>query len=113
MDHYDGPFNGCRDQKKAGAILLPISMILQSVHAVLMLFETKKPEKPKQKKQEEPDEFNKRLKKHGELLSTYRKKFMYENVIAIVVILMNIIISYSVVEQIKSYNNSCNSNEKT
>ena len=111
MDHDDGPLYGCRDQKKAGAILLPISMILQSVHAVLMLFETKKPEKPKQKKQKEQDEFKKRLKKHDVLLSAYRKKFMYENVIAIVVILMNIIISYSVVEQIKKYN--CNSNEKS
>ena len=86
-------------------------MILQSVHAVLMLFETKKPEKPKQKKEEKQEAFNERQKKHGELLSAYKKKFMYENVIAIVVILMNIIISYSVVEQIKKYN--CNSKEKS
>ena len=35
--------------------------------------------------------------------AAYRKKLVWENVLAAVIILMNILISYSIIEQIKNF----------
>ena len=41
-----------------------------------------------------------------QLMLKYRKKIAAENIIAVIIILLNIIISYTIVEQIKSFNTS-------
>jgi len=74
-------------------ILIPISMILQFVHALMMLLSSK-PDKTLQTTN--PEEYR-------ELKMKYKKLLVYENIIAILVILMNIIITYTIVEQIKSF----------
>ena len=68
-------------------------MILQFVHALMMLL-CSKPDKTLQTT--DPEEYRK-------LRSKYKQMLVYENIIAILVILMNIIITYTVVEQIKSF----------
>ena len=68
-------------------------MMLQFVHALMMLLSSK-PDKTLQTT--DPEEYRK-------LRSKYKQMLVYENIIAILVILMNIIITYTVVEQIKSF----------
>ena len=68
-------------------------MILQFVHALMMLLSSK-PDKTLQTTN--PEEYQK-------LRTKYKKMLVQENIIAIVVILMNIIITYTVVEQIKAF----------
>ena len=68
-------------------------MILQFVHALMMLLSSK-PDKTLQTAN--PEEYR-------ELKMKYKKLLVYENIIAILVILMNIIITYTIVEQIKSF----------
>ena len=73
-------------------------MMLQFVHALMMLLSSK-PDKTLQTT--DPEEYRK-------LRSKYKQMLVYENIIAILVILMNIIITYTVVEQIKSFDdNEC------
>ena len=74
-------------------ILNPIAMILQIVHVKMMLFSNK------------PDK--KLLKTYPEeyqiLKSKYKKMIVAENIIAITIILMDIIITYTIISQIKSF----------
>ena len=51
----------------------------------------------KEKKTEQPREYQIAHR-------AYRQKLVWENVLAAVIILMNIIISYSIIEQIKNFN---------
>lgn len=74
-------------------ILIPISMVLQFVHVKMMLLSTK-PDKTLLKTN--PAEYQK-------LKSNYKRMIVVENIIAISVILMNIIITYTIVGQIKSF----------
>ena len=59
-----------------------------------MMLLSSKPDKTLQTT--DPEEYRK-------LRSKYKQMLLYENIIAILVILMNIIITYTVVEQIKSF----------
>ena len=68
-------------------------MILQFVHALMMLLSSK-PDKTLLTNN--PEEYRK-------LKLKYKQMLVYENIIAILVILMNIIITYTIVEQIKSF----------
>ena len=81
------------EPNKAGVILIPISMILQCVHALIVLLCTK-PEKSLQTT--DPEEYQ-RLK------GRYKKMLICENMLTLLVMLMNIIINYTVVDQIKSF----------
>ena len=77
----------------AAIVLIPVSLILQFSHVVLMII-YQKPDK--EKKIEQPVEW--------EIAHTnYRKKLVWENILAAVIILLNILISYSIVEQIKNF----------
>ena len=74
-------------------ILIPIVMILQIVHVKMMLF-SKKPDKNLLKTN--PEEYQ-------ILKSKYKKMIVAENIIAITIILMDIIITYTIIGQIKSF----------
>ena len=68
-------------------------MILQIVHVKMMLF-SKKPDKKLLKTN--PEEYQ-------ILKSKYKKMIVAENIIAITIILMDIIITYTIIGQIKSF----------
>ena len=68
-------------------------MILQIVHVKMMLF-SKKPDKKLLKTN--PEEYQM-------LKSKYKKMIVAENIIAITIILMDIIITYTIIGQIKSF----------
>ena len=68
-------------------------MILQIVHVKMMLF-SKKPDKNLLKTN--PEEYQ-------ILKSKYKKMIVAENIIAITIILMDIIITYTIIGQIKSF----------
>ena len=74
-------------------ILIPIVMILQIVHVKMMLF-SKKPDKNLLKTN--PEEYQ-------ILKSKYKKMIVAENIIAITIILMDVIITYTIIGQIKSF----------
>ena len=69
-------------------------MILQFVHALMTLL-CSKPDKKLQTTN--PEEYRK-------LKMKYKKMLVFENLVAILVILMNIIITYTIVENIKLFN---------
>ena len=68
-------------------------MILQIVHVKMMLF-SKKPDKNLLKTNSEEYQI---------LKSKYKKMILAENIIAITIILMDIIITYTIIGQIKSF----------
>ena len=82
----------------AAPVLLPISLVLQFVHVILMILHTKP---NKQFREDNPEEYT-------TLMLRYRKKLVAENILAVIIILLNIIISYTIIEQIKAFNiSSC------
>ena len=74
----------------AAIILIPLSLVLQFCHVIAMLVHQK------------PDDDLPEQQRVDQTRS-YRKKLVYENVLAAFVILLNILISYTIVEQIRDY----------
>ena len=77
----------------AAIVLIPTSLVLQFFH-VLCLIVHQKPGNELRATDEEA---------HTQRMEAYRTKLMWENILAAIVILLNILISYSIVEQIRDY----------
>ena len=74
----------------AAIILIPLSLVLQFCHVIAMLvYQKPDDDLPEQQRVDQT--------------RSYRKKLVYENVLAAFVILLNILISYTIVEQIRDY----------
>ena len=79
----------------AAVVLIPVSLVLQFLHVLCMIIH----QKPQDDLQADEEAITERRKR----MESYRKKLAWENILAAVVILLNILISYSIVEQIRDY----------
>ena len=82
----------------AAIVLIPTSLVLQFFHVLCMIIH-QKPDNELRATDEEA---------HTQRMEAYRTKLMWENILAAIVILLNILISYSIVEQIRDFDHkSC------